>query len=249
MLAASVAAAAQAARAQIAPGDLLLGFTSPTASTDYVVDLGQGFSSTSVTHLGSHIDLAQFTTGGAFPGGINGVSVGALFGSGGSGAAGDYAAVSLLRLGGAGSPGFAGTESAPKTPSGGAFVSAAANAGNGITLGFPAPGASSSFTFNSTELNPGTFANNLQLDPRSVVSGSTIELDLFESTRLAPVGRSTPASAFDFAGSLTIDFSGASPVVDFTPATAVPEPSTFSLIAGAGLLLISLRRQLSRATA
>jgi hypothetical protein len=53
---------------------------------------------------------------------------------------------------------------------------------------------------------------------------------------------STPSSAFTLEGTLNLDFTGASPVADFTPAP-VPEPSTYGLLAGAGLLLLALRRQ------
>ncbi len=239
---------AQGARAQIANGDLVLGFTGTGATTqDYVIDLGSltSFNSQSSTiqHLGGLVNLGSFAVPNPVIGSMN---VGVLFGSG-NGVTGDYVGYGILRSGN-NAAGTVGTEAAPATPSGGSFVTLAANAGNGTTLGTPANTTALSFTGNANPLTTGGVAQNLNAqDVLNPMAGTSIALDLFESTRLAPSGRSTPASAFTYEGTLNIDLSGANAVVDFTPAgfaSAVPEPSTYGLIGGAGLLFMALRRQL-----
>jgi hypothetical protein len=253
LAAAGAALLTQAVRAQTAPpGDLVLGFTSTAAGVtqDYVIDLGafSSLSSSQISHLGGAVNLAQFGTGGAPP--IGSMNVGVMFGQGAA-QTGDFAGVSQFRTGG-NAAGVVGTESVPATPSSGNFVTSAATDAASLLLGTPGNGNQFSFTIQGNTLTAGGFANNLGVNPMVAMPGSTIALDLFESTRLAPSGRSTPASAFTYEGTLNIDLSGPNAIVDFTPAgfaAAVPEPSTYGLIAGAGLLIVSLRRQLRGANA
>ncbi len=227
--------------AQANPGDLILGFTSSSATLDYVVDLGnipQGSM-----QLGGSINVSMLNT--AFPSGVNGVNAGVAFGVG-KGGIGDYAGLSVLRTGNNAS-GVAGTEPIPGTPSGGIFVTAAASSANSVTLGNPANSSSSSFTFAANTLNAGGFANELGTSPSSTISGTTISLDLYESTRLTPSGRSTPASAFTYEGQLDLDFSNPStPSAQFIPVAAVPEPTTNALMVSSGLVALFLRGLLRR---
>jgi hypothetical protein len=228
VVAALAAMAAQGLRAQTAPGgDLILGFTSTSSSSDYVVDLGA--IPTVPTDLGSAINLSQFGTGGAPS--IGNMSVGVMFGKA-VGTPGDFAGLSVPH----------GT-AAPPTPSGN-NVSAAVNDALSVIIGTPGNTTLTSFTGQSAFLTAGTFANSLGADPRVVMPGTSIVLDIYESTRLANSGRTTVASAFSLIGTLSLDLSGPTAHAEFTP-TAVPEPSTYGLIAGAGLLLVVLRRRLS----
>jgi hypothetical protein len=236
--------ATSVASAQTAPaGDLILGFTSSSATADYVVDLGSLASLISaggVSHLGGNVDLAQFGAGGAPS--IGNMNVGVMFGSSAA-QTGDYAGVSQVRAGGNAS-GTAGTEPAPGTPTSGNFVTQAGTDAASLLLGLPANTAQFSTTIQGDPISAGTFANTLGVTPLQAMPGTTISLDLFETTRLAPVGRGTPASAFTYEGTLDIDFSVPNnPVVDFTSVAAVPEPSTLSLLAGAGLLVLHWRRR------
>jgi hypothetical protein len=252
--AACVALFTQVARAQNpSPGDLVLGFTgNPLAgvTADYVVDLGalSSLSSSQISHLGGAINLGQFGTGGTPA--IGSMNVGVIFGQG-SAQTGDFAGLSQLRTGSS-AAGVVGSEAAPATPSGGGFVTQADSAAASLLLGTPGNGNTFSFTGQGNTLTPGGFANVLGVNPLVSMPGSTIALDLFETTRLASTGRTTPASPFTYIGTLNLNLSGPSAVADFTPAgfvAAVPEPSTYGLVAGAGLLIVSLRRQLCGAKA
>jgi hypothetical protein len=227
--AAGAALLQQAAQGQSAPsGDLILGFTSATASKDYVVDLGtlSTFSSSSITHLGSAVDLS--TLNATITSGLN---IGASYGLAG-GIPGDSVGISLLRTGNniIGTP---GTESGPVNPSGN-NVSAAESSAVSILLGTPANSDQFSFTGQSDKLTAGTFGNALGASPLSPVSGSAITLDLFQSTRLANNGRFTAATPFSYIGSLQVDLAGPSAVVDY---------------AVAGLLVLSRRHLFCRSNA
>jgi hypothetical protein len=229
---AAVILGGQVAQAQVNPGDLVLGFTSPGAVNDYVVDLGSVSAlqaAGGTTSLGSRINMSVLLS--TFGGSLNNVSAGVYYGVGNA-AAGDYAGISVL-----------GGGPVPSKPSGGNNVTAAATAANSTALGVVAVGNTLSFSYNASVSNPGTVANNLGLSPSQLLNGSTVVLDLYESARLPRVGLSTPASNFYLDGSLTLNFSGANALADFSPATAVPEPSTSGLLATAGLLALVLRRQ------
>src|SRR5581483_9153546 len=227
------------AQAQAPAGDLVLGFTSSSATADYVVDLGSLASLMSaggVSHLGGTINLGQFGTGGAPS--IGSMNVGVMFGSSAA-QKGDYAGLSQLRAGG--NP--AGTETTPATPSSGNFVTQAGTDAASFLLGLPSNTAQFSTTVQGDPIPAGTFANILGLTPLQAMPGTTISLDLFETTRLAPSGRTTPASAYAYEGTLDINLSGPNAVVDFTPAAAVPEPTSLSLLTGAGALFVFWRRR------
>jgi hypothetical protein len=230
VVAATAALAAQGLRAQTAPGgDLILGFTSGTATSDYVVDLGAIPSVP--TDLGSAINLSQFGTGGAPS--IGNMSVGVIFGNPVNSGPGDYVGFSVSHGG-----------AAPVTPSGNSVTGAGTQAGS-VLIGTPANTLGTSFTGQSAVTTAGTFANYFQTDPRLSMPGTSLVLDIYESMRIASTGRGTPtATAFSLIGTLSLDLSGGTPHAEFTP-TAVPEPSTYGLIAGAGLLLVALRRRLS----
>jgi hypothetical protein len=244
ILTAAITFACTRGDAQPNPGDLILGFSSASSTLDYVVDLGS--VPTNSMQLGGSINVPMLNS--ALPGGVNGANAGVVFGVG-NGATGDYAGLSVLRTGN-NAVGVAGTEFVPGTPSGGRFVTAAASSANSITLGNPDNNSTTSFTFAANTLNPGTLANELGISPLFTINGTTINLDLFESTRLAPSGRSTPASAFTYEGQLDLNFSNPSaPSAEFIPVGAVPEPSTNALMISGGLVALFLRGLLRRKNA
>ena len=241
-----------AARAQNPSGELILGFTSPTATLDYVVDLGNinSLGDQTTHHLGSSIDLTQFGTGQAGKanfGSVNGTFAGVVIGNQ-IGIPGDLAGISVVRNGAAFNPTSpaAGSSDVLPTlnPPSGNNVTAASTDVASLLLGNPAQTATFSFSTQSGLGNAGSFANNLQFDPRSQFNGTTLTFDLFESTRLANVGRGTVATPYQYFGTLVLDLTGPNAVADFT---AVPETSTYGLMAGAGLLLVLVRRQFAGA--
>jgi hypothetical protein len=96
---------------------------------------------------------------------------------------------------------------------------------------------------------PGTANNNFVAawgsgfalnGPLQTVTGSkVITEDLWTITRPSTAA----ATAWQYDGYFTLDLSGSSPSLIYNAAAPVPEPSTYGLIAGAGLLVMSLRRQ------
>jgi hypothetical protein len=240
-----------AARAQNPSGEIILGFTSPTATLDYVVDLGNQSTLGDGTthHLGSLIDLTQFGTGQAGKanfGSVNGTFAGVAFYRA-VGTPGDVAGISVLRNGSVfnpANPAAGASDVLPglNPPSGNGVTGAGTDVAS-LALGNPLQSDGFSFTSQSSILTAGTLANQLQWDPRSQISGTTITLDLFESTRLANSGRSSVATPYAYYGTLVLDLTGPNAVADFTAGTAVPEPSSGVMIVGGGLLLVALRRQ------
>jgi hypothetical protein len=239
------------ARAQNPSGDLILGFTSPTATLDYVVDLGNisSLGDRSTHHQGGLIDLNQWGGPGHTFGTVSGTFTGVMFGQQ-VGQPGDIAGISVIRNGATFNPlnpAAGGSDVLPGlNPPSGNSVTGAGTDVNSVLLGNPALTAGFSFTSQSAIGPAGTFANLLQWDPRSQFNGTTIALDLFSSTRLPNAGRSTVASSYSYFGTLVLDLTGPNAVADFT---AVPETSTYGMIAGAGLLLVLLRRQFAGAKA
>jgi len=259
VIAAAVALVGQAAYAQSQnPGDLLLGFGG--TSQDYVVDLGSfsSLSTTAITHLGS--DLSGLT----LPSGVS--TVGAIYGASPYAGAGDYDGLSLARTG-SNAAGVQGTEASPVYNQNSQNIS-----GNSVTLAasYLSELAVGSLTGNQPvngQYSPGSFSEqaavaaglygtSLYNSYLSSFNGTTAALDIFQVNRTADTvsGRrtTTHTSPWAYVGQLDIDLS--SSTADFVPAGYVataqaPEPTTYGLIAGAGLLALSLRRQFSRKNA
>jgi hypothetical protein len=240
--AAGLALLSEAARAQVNfwgnPGDLILGFTGGTAGNDYVVDLGAPLLTP-----GAHTDLSANLTSA----GLSGAGFASIVGANAGVVSGDL---------GAGGPVFVYTSTAhgaTPTPTGnGGQIAAGSSIVSGLPLNanLTAAIAASSGSGNSwSEIIaqsasaggtsvPGNFTFQMGQNPMSTFTGTTLLEDIWSST-------STPG-AYTLLGTLTLNLSGASPVVGFDAAGAVPEPGTCGLIAGAGLLLFSLRRQFTR---
>ena len=236
---------AQAAHAAFANGDLLLGYTAAGAlPNDYVIDLGAattvvGVGGTSPVDLSSHV--SQFNT--IFTGGLNGLQMGA---AGGINALSSTLYVSELRNG-VGSPGTAGS-SAPITIAntvsrtglsdlGAMIQSLGISGGQGTSIAATDPNGSW-----NNKVAPAAVANSFNQDtginPNSTATSSVILEDLYKGIN------SGGNLSWSYVGYLTFDDSGASPALGFTPSgTVVPEPSTYGLAAGVGLLLVSIRRQ------
>lgn len=254
--AAGVTLACQGAFAQ--NGDLLIGFNgfsvSSTAS-DYIADLGASSTiiadaaNTELNPSGSV--LTSFT-----PTVSSSLNVGVVGGIAGNGSG--YIYETTLRVGGT-TYATAGTETKPGNVSRGNADNAAGTLGSLVSgLGTIASastlnGSTASWT-ESVSQGPGQvgsanssyagiLVNNTAAGAymANFGSSSTIVEDLWRASIPA-----TGSVIFSYVGDLTINLSGSTPSVIWDAVSAVPEPGTYGVIAGAGLLLLALRRQLVR---
>ena len=233
-----------AAQAQSAATDVFIGFnnagsTNSAANNDYVVDLGAAaqFTTTATLNLSSSFNATTFATAfgadlaGSSYGNYNNVAVGAVHGATG---------ISVFT-----------TALSPNTPNGGDFANliAAAQAGVAGALGtgsqLIASGSGNWGTYISTSpnANAGTFAGLDNANPMQYLSSGTITEILWQSTQTGG-GRFPTYSAFTELGTLAIDVNTGS--VIFTGVAAVPEPSTYALFGGAGLMLLAFRNKFRR---
>ena len=242
LLAALGLGGAPAAQAQINANDLILGFTSPNATSiggnkyDYIIDLGQiPGSAGQITLSGSQFDATTFNTilGSALAGGQAYVGiVGAQ-----SGASGDV----LLSA-----------DVQPTTSSSAAFLQSAAGYPNGLALG-QVNQTGSSFYDNISQApgQLGAAANNFTLyaqSPLYAITASqgtgaqTIDLNLWKATyQTIP---SSGVGAYSSQGFISLNLSGGNLGVAYNQqALPVPEPATYALLGTAGVLLFAFRRQ------
>jgi hypothetical protein len=255
LLAVGMAVAAQGAHA--ANNDLIIGFDQPGVSaTDYTVDLGNfstvGLGKTTTTTLSSDLNMTSFNTAFSSP---NGVAVAVVGGNNGVGTKDVLA--TAVRTGN--NPAAQAGSATPTTLTSSAQVTGAGAKPNGISpLGLGSAGSTTSWdslvsvgaTDNGTTSSDMVHQMN-GYNPMGVISGNTIMLDLYDNTLAG-----STVGGWLYQGFFTLTFTGSganlSDTLTFTPATlavAVPEPATYGVLAGFGLLALSLRRQLSRKTA
>jgi hypothetical protein len=234
--------AAQMAQAGFTVNDLYIGFGESTATSDYIIDLGQPASGSTVVDLSSDFSLATFNS--VFTGGANGVMVAVVGGDNVFGQYGVYA--TQVRIGGAGDPSVPGSSltaahSSTAMSGGAAAVSSILSS---TVNGLPTAGNSvvdSTKSYTSVVDTTGVqnnFIGKTGVNPAGTIDSSGIIYeDLYHATTSSP---------YTYMGYFTVD-PGASSIT-FTPAAAVPEPSTCAILA-AGLLGVLLRRRISRKTA
>lgn len=264
LLAMGAAMVTQALQAQTATGistanDLILGFTSqaPGVTQDYVLDLGAVPTSSNV-QLGG-ISLSTFNTvfGSAATAGT--VNVGVIGGGTDPNSGNSQIFTTTLRSGALATTAGAGTETAPYKASGNP-ISQASNYGSSLALGNVAQSASASWS-SSITTGPGvgtigtaqnSFTGYLPHtsghtdNPMVTLPGSeTVTLDIWND-----IANNTGANTWTYVGDLQLDLSGSTLNATFDPTvTSVPEPSTYGLMAGFGLLALGFRHQFSRKNA
>jgi hypothetical protein len=260
LIAAGAALVTQAAQAQFANGDLVLGFTG--GATDFVTDLGNfqsvvGVNGTSVMNLSSLVNGSPAFSG-TYPGGVNGVSMGVVGGQ--TTATASFIYVTALRLGGAGNNAIAGSATPPSITTHSQGISGLQQVvamNNSIFTGNPTSAGLSTTVARGGNANGYSWFNSVE--SASSLNGSYFQSTGYNADALATSGiiyedlYGTPTTTisgaynFSYKGFFTFDTTGGSPSLTFTPvAAAVPEPSTYGLIAGAGLLVICLRHRISQ---
>jgi hypothetical protein len=245
IVAAGATLVAHGAQAAFTVNDLYLGFTQSAATSDLIIDLGQASSligGSSVLNLSGDLGgLTSFNS--TFNNSPNGVSMAVVGGDATFGQFGVFA--TQLRAGGAGTASVAGSSislghSSSQMSGGATVISGLASgglpsAGNSILD----PNKSYSLSINVTT-GANTFVGKTGVNPASVIDNTgVIYEDLWGATTTTP---------YTYEGYFTLDYNNDS--LNFTPASvaAVPEPSTYSLFTGAGVLALSLHRRFRRKT-
>jgi PEP-CTERM motif len=249
LLVTSAVLASQAAHAQFVDNDLYLGFNESGASGDYIINLGAAsgiVGGAQVVTLSSDISLSTLNSIFGSPIGVGAGVVGAQQINGLSPVHDIY--LTALRNG-------PGDNTVPNStlanPVGGnpdapAYTKLAQNMAWPNTAG----GSSGSTTTPNTSwtatvgpaLVTGNFYSDTGNDPISGIGSSGVLYeDLYYNSDANGI-------AYQYMGYFTLDMSGSSPALTFTPQT-VPEPTVLSLLGGAGLLGLLLRRKSNRQNA
>jgi hypothetical protein len=233
ILALGMASVYQAAQAQFTANDLYLGLTQSSASSDYIIDLGQpgvvGVGGSSVVNLSSDFSLSLFNS--IFTGGATGVSMGVVGGQNHFPSSYDLYVTSPI-----------GANMSLFNTSQTTLGNAEANI-TGMPLPTAGNGVADSTKSWAADISPTFTANSLYgasgIDPDLAIDGSgIINEGLYEAT---------PSSVYNYLGYFTLNTTGASPSLTFTP-SAVPEPTTASILGG-GVLLWVLRWRVIRRNA
>jgi len=244
MIAATVGAAlaSQSAQAGFTVNDLYLGFTTASASSDLIIDLGQASSligSGSVVNLST--DLGSLSTfNSTFNSTANGVVMAVVGGNNTFGSFGVFA--TQVRSGGAGDAAVPGssisaTHSSTQMSGGAAAVAGLAALAGGLptagnSLSDPNKTYSSGIEAAGSQNN---FIGKTGVNPAGTIDNTGI---IYEDLWAATTG-----SAYAYKGYFTFNYGTDS--LTFTP-VPVPEPATYGVLAAAGLLILSVRREFGR---
>jgi hypothetical protein len=219
---AALAAAASAQAQPYVSGDLLIGFVG--ASSDLTIDLGSASAlagSSSIVNLNSVISASTLVSD------LN--SIGGLSSS-------SWGAVAFLKNNfmdsTAGSLSLAGQYSSPAKSDVDTAGLAIVSGASAIVAHGANPGNSWSYQISTGTAagNTGFFVSDAGVNP-NVITGAGSEVLYGSDT----------AGDITALGTLTVTSDGG---LTFTP---VPEPASFGLLAGLGVLALSIRRQLTRA--
>lgn len=238
VLAAGLSVVSMTSQAAFTANDIYLGFSSASASSDYLVNLGSassiGVGGSSVVDLSANVSLSLFNS--TFVSGPSGVNVGAVGGQAQFPSSYSIFATSL-RVGGAGIPSVAGSDLSGFNHSQSVISSAVSDLSQ---VAFPTEGngvadAGKSWSAHVTTLNIGSFYGDSGVNPASAMGASGA---IFEDLWGATAG-----SAYSYLGYFTLDLGGSQASLSFTPSAApVPEPTSGALLCVGGLVgLYALR--------
>jgi hypothetical protein len=230
--------------------DLILGFNDAAgpsnAQNDYTVDLGltgnallaDAAANNGTYNLSSGFSISTFNSAAAFGNDGNALSdvAAGVISAGGNTVSGlTYTFQTSL----AGNPPFAGESAqqlgvANSDASGvAAGVQSSATAGGWSSEVAVSPGLPGSSVSSSVASEDG--------NPLGQLNSGVLDLTLWDDTKTGGLHPSAGSWVDD--GTIAINLNN--DTVEFTSVAAVPEPSTFGLFAGAGLLAVALRRQFS----
>jgi hypothetical protein len=251
VLAAVAAAGITSAQAQYVANDLLLGVTGGSSSVDLVINLG---FLDAVNQPGAVVNLSSVITASDLAGFGSSFQAGVVGGQPATAGRDLYATQLRGALGTATVAGSLPPTGINRTQVG-SSVGDLAGLNNSLGLGNTSashmikttvpssdPGSWQNLIAPGGTNGPGQFQNDSGINPMGTASGSLVYLDLYRE-----VPPTTGSNPFNYLGYFTLDNSGASPILTFTSGLiAVPEPSTYGVIAAAGLLVLSLGRQFTR---
>jgi PEP-CTERM motif len=238
----SAALALVAQAAQAAPDDIIIPFSAPGVANDYILNVGQYSAVVGAAQAASApIDLSSSFSASSFSTAFSGAAAGSVTMAAIGGSTVGVGADSFLTQLRVGSPAAntAGSSLGGQTTVTQPALQSTANA---LATGLVSQGNASSWT----TLQP-TFVNGVGINPSAAISGTTIQEDLYQEVD-AFVGSGKTRhlqGTWAYEGYFSLD-TGAG-TLSFTPndVSAVPEPTTYGVLAGAGLLALSLRRQLN----
>jgi hypothetical protein len=241
VITAALALVAQGAKAGSA-NDLILGLSDSGATMDYVIDLGQVstfIGQASPVNLSGDLNASTFNSD--FASTLSSLSAGVV---GGTSLSTGNSYMTTVR-GGAGAANVANSLTPPQTSAaaGGTMSTSAAKSigitAESITLGSVANTDPSSWSVGEI----GAALTQASFNPNTTVTGTIYE-DLWQT-------KNSNVNTESYLGYFTFNFSNPnSPIVTWTSAAvAVPEPATYGFLAGAGLLVVALRRQFGQKAA
>ncbi|HEU6447311.1 MAG TPA: hypothetical protein VFV23_02595 [Verrucomicrobiae bacterium] len=244
ILAAGAIFASQSAKAQFVANDLYLGFENGSASSDYIVNLGAASSlvgASGIVDLSSLFSLSDFNT----VLGANDFNMMGVVGGRSSFPSSYDIYTTTIRNGGAGDASLAGSDLTGLSLNSSTISSAV---GALTVLDAPAAGSgtldSSRSWYNNVEptLDASTWYGNVGVNPSSAITNSGVLYeDLWYAT--APASGNGPAPTY--AGFFTLDLTGGSPSLTFTP-VPVPEPGTVAMASALGGAILLFRRRLNK---
>ena len=240
---------ASAVQAQYATDELYLGFTQASATSDIVIDLGQASSivgQTSVVDLSSLLSSSELSAFSSVFASANGVNMSVIGGNNTFGQGNAYATQLRSAAAIAAGNNAAAGSSVTKNLSSATLTGAA-----GVIAGDLSLPTGNAFVQDTTKAFSGLVATGVQNNyvgklgvTPTVAIGNATDGSGIAIEDLWLVQATSPKDVYE--GYFT--FNNNSDSLTFTGAdvTAVPEHTTYGMLAGAGLLVLSLRNQFTR---